>query len=261
MTWCFLKLQFKARASPGTLGAHFWAPKIRKFVVNLLLLKSAWSRSLSSRRGLFCSVVSFGAGELYSFFSCWWICSNVVLSNVLIKTLIVMLWTRPYLQVCLKILLWCLLLTNWLTADQKNAAASAEVILAEVFIVVVKFLLMSSVGVVCRLLMCTGCQCTPCIVIWKLWAVKLNCVLCWLRFIVYSYSSPESKFLLADWRMSNTEQFLEILLLLVCSLKDAGLQTDDPRTPYLPKLTTILYRLPTFYLLSQIIFRMNTKCL
>ena len=39
----------------------------------------------------------------------------------------------------------------------KNAVASSEVILAEVF-VVLKFMLMSSVGVVCRLLLCTGCQ-------------------------------------------------------------------------------------------------------
>ena len=41
----------------------------------------------------------------------------------------------------------------------KNAAASAEVIPAEVFVVLVKLLFMSSVGVVCRLLLCTGCQC------------------------------------------------------------------------------------------------------
>ena len=39
----------------------------------------------------------------------------------------------------------------------KNAAASAEVILDELFVLVVKFLLMSSVGVVCVLLLCTGC--------------------------------------------------------------------------------------------------------
>ena len=47
----------------------------------------------------------------------------------------------------------------------KKAAASAEVILAEVFVVVVKFLLMSSVGVVCRLLLCTSCQRAACSVI------------------------------------------------------------------------------------------------
>ena len=47
----------------------------------------------------------------------------------------------------------------------RNAAASAEVILAEVFVVVVIFLLMSSVGVVCRLLPCTSCQRSSCSVI------------------------------------------------------------------------------------------------
>ena len=47
----------------------------------------------------------------------------------------------------------------------KNAAASAEVILVEVFVVVVKFLLMSSVGVVCRLLLCTSCQRAACSII------------------------------------------------------------------------------------------------
>ena len=47
----------------------------------------------------------------------------------------------------------------------KNSVASSEVILAEVFVVVVKFLLMSSVGVVCRLLLCTGCQRAACSVI------------------------------------------------------------------------------------------------
>ena len=47
----------------------------------------------------------------------------------------------------------------------KNAATSAEVILAEVFVVVVKFLLMSSIGVVCRLLLCTSCQRAACSVI------------------------------------------------------------------------------------------------
>ena len=47
----------------------------------------------------------------------------------------------------------------------KNAAASAEIILAEVFVVVVKFPLMSSVGVVCRLLLCTSCQRAACSVI------------------------------------------------------------------------------------------------
>ena len=51
----------------------------------------------------------------------------------------------------------------------KNAVASSEVILAEVL--VVKFLLMSSVGVVCRLLLCTGCQRAACSVIRK------NCML------------------------------------------------------------------------------------
>ena len=40
----------------------------------------------------------------------------------------------------------------------KYAAANAEILLDEVCAVVVKFLLMSSVGVVCILLLCTGCQ-------------------------------------------------------------------------------------------------------
>ena len=53
----------------------------------------------------------------------------------------------------------------------KNAATSAEVILAEVFVVVVKFLLMSSIGVVCRLLLYTSCQRAACSVIRK------NCML------------------------------------------------------------------------------------
>ena len=54
----FLKVTVLARASPGTLGPHFWAPKIRKYVVDLLLLlKSVWSCSLLSCRVLFCSVV------------------------------------------------------------------------------------------------------------------------------------------------------------------------------------------------------------
>ena len=60
----------------------------------------------------------------------------------------------------------------------KNAAVSAEVILAEVFVFVEKFLLMSSVGVVCRLLLYTGCQCASCSVIRNLYAGKLNCFLC-----------------------------------------------------------------------------------
>ena len=47
----------------------------------------------------------------------------------------------------------------------KNAAVSAKVILAEVFVFVVKFLLVSSVGVVCRLLLCAGCQRVACSVI------------------------------------------------------------------------------------------------
>ena len=47
----------------------------------------------------------------------------------------------------------------------KNAAFSAEVNLAEVFVFVVKFLLMSSVGAVCRLLLCAGCQRAACSVI------------------------------------------------------------------------------------------------
>ena len=51
----------------------------------------------------------------------------------------------------------------------KNAVASSEVILAEVF--VVKFLLMSSVGVVCRLLLCIDCQPAACSVMRK------NCML------------------------------------------------------------------------------------
>ena len=47
----------------------------------------------------------------------------------------------------------------------QSAAASAEVFLAEVFVVVVKFLLMSFVGVVCRLLLCSSCQRAACSVI------------------------------------------------------------------------------------------------
>ena len=55
----FLMLQFLARASPEfSLGPHFWAPKIRKFAVDLLLLKTVRSRSLC-HSVLFCSVVSF----------------------------------------------------------------------------------------------------------------------------------------------------------------------------------------------------------
>ena len=46
----------------------------------------------------------------------------------------------------------------------KTTVVSAEVILAEVFFVG-KFLLMSSVGVVCRLLLCAGCQRAACSVI------------------------------------------------------------------------------------------------
>ena len=49
--------------------------------------------------------------------------------------------------------------------SKNDDAAFAEVILAEVFVVAVKFLLMSSVGVVCRLLLCTGCQRAACSVI------------------------------------------------------------------------------------------------
>ena len=40
----------------------------------------------------------------------------------------------------------------------KNAAVSADSVLAEVFVFVVKFLLISSVCVVCRLLLFAGCQ-------------------------------------------------------------------------------------------------------
>ena len=40
----------------------------------------------------------------------------------------------------------------------KDAAAHAEILPEEVCVVVVKFLLMSSVGVVCILLLYTGCQ-------------------------------------------------------------------------------------------------------
>ena len=53
-------------------------------------------------------------------------------------------------------------------------AASAEVTPSEV-IAVVKFLLMSSVGVVCILLLRTGCQGAACSAIWKNYAGKLNC--------------------------------------------------------------------------------------
>ena len=60
----------------------------------------------------------------------------------------------------------------------KIAPASAEVILAEVFVVVVKLLFISSVGIVCRLLLCTDCQCASCSVIWKLYAEMLICFLC-----------------------------------------------------------------------------------
>ena len=106
--------------------------------------------------------------------------------------------------------------------SSKKAAVSAEIILAEVFVFVVKFLLMSSVGVVCRLLLCTACQFAACSVILKLYAGKLNCFLCSLRLTVYCCSCSESTFGLADWRISLTERFLETFLLLVCSLKDAG---------------------------------------
>ena len=40
----------------------------------------------------------------------------------------------------------------------KNAAANAEIILDDVFVIVVKFLLMSFFCVVCRLFLCTGRQ-------------------------------------------------------------------------------------------------------
>ena len=60
----------------------------------------------------------------------------------------------------------------------KNAAAFVEVIPAEVFLVVVKFLSMSSVVVVCRFLLCTGFQCAACSVIWKLYTGQLNRFLC-----------------------------------------------------------------------------------
>ena len=64
----------------------------------------------------------------------------------------------------------------------KTAAASAEVILAEVFVVVVKFLLMSSVGVVCRLLLCAGCQRAASSVIWN------NCTLeSWIAFVLIAF--------------------------------------------------------------------------
>ena len=79
-----------------------------------------WSCSLSSHRVLFCSVVSFGVAELYILTSAADdSVENVVLSCVLNKTLILKLWTRPYLQVGLKWLWWCLLLKNVLTALRK----------------------------------------------------------------------------------------------------------------------------------------------
>ena len=47
----------------------------------------------------------------------------------------------------------------------KNAAASAEVFLDELFVIVQKLLLMSSIGVIYRLLLCSGYQRAACSVI------------------------------------------------------------------------------------------------
>ena len=44
----------------------------------------------------------------------------------------------------------------------KNDVASTEVTLVEVFVVVVKILLMSSISVVRRLLLCSGCERAAC---------------------------------------------------------------------------------------------------
>ena len=133
---------------------------------------------------------------------------------------------------------------NVLTAVQKTGASS-EVILAEVC-VAVKCLLMSSVGVVCRLLLCTGCQRAACSVIWKWYAGKLNCFLCWLRLTVYICSCFKSTSVLADWRLSNTEQFPE-MLLLVCSLKVEKLMLPVfPTYLNLPLPCTYCLRLPVF---------------
>ena len=130
----------------------------------------------------------------------------------------------------------------------KSAAASAEVILAEFFVVFVKFLLMSSS------VLSVDCCCVLVVnVLFVLLYERIVCwkielLFCWMRLTVYICSCSESFFVLADWRMSNTERFLEMLLLLVCSLKDAGRQPDAPRVPYLPKPTTTVYLLPKFYL-------------
>ena len=57
----FLMLQFLARASLGTLGPRFWAPKVRKFAVDLLLLNSLFV--VSSCSPLLCCVSC--VAELY----------------------------------------------------------------------------------------------------------------------------------------------------------------------------------------------------
>ena len=128
----------------------------------------------------------------------------------------------------------------------KNAVASSEVILAEVF-VVVEFLLMSSVGVVCRLLLSTGCQRAACSVIGK------NCMLVsWIAFVLIAFDCvqficSESTFVLADWRMPNNWTISENVV--VAGLLIESWETDAPRVPtYInqPLPCTYCLRLPVF---------------
>ena len=132
----------------------------------------------------------------------------------------------------------------------KNAAASAEVILDELFVIVQKILLMSSIGVVYRLLLCTGCQRAACSVIQKCMQESWIAFCAdWVRLCTFVFFLN----LMLFWLIWECQILKDVWKPCCCWAAPWKLLADKmvfPVFPNLPKQSNNLYLMFTIYLFS-----------
>ena len=166
---------------PGTLRSHSWEPKKNQQVC---------SRSVAVEVCLKSPFVGFSFARLLFMMQPKWIfllqLLMIVLEMLYWVVSTIKRWSWSYgssiSTIMSELTLMMSAVEECLDCCSKNAAASAELILAELFVLVVKLLLMYSVGVVCRFLLCTGCQRAACSLIWR------NCMQeSWITFVLIAF--------------------------------------------------------------------------